>query len=301
MRRGLLALLLLLAACATPTADPPDRPVASWAPPATPRAVIVALHGFNDYRAAFADFGRYAAAHGVVVEAYDQPGFGAHRARGRWPGTPELVRALDEAVVSAQERHSGLPVFVLGESMGGAVALAAMAEPEPPPVAGLILAAPAVWNGGDLPDSYRTTLRVLARIAPMLRVSGRRLGRQASDNIEMLRALGRDPLYLRHTRLDAVAGLVELMIEGQAAAQDLRLPTLVLLGARDQIVPPTASRRFVASLPAEDCSVVTYLDGWHLLLRDHQREKVFADILAWIDGRPPPSRLDHACGPPPQS
>jgi alpha-beta hydrolase superfamily lysophospholipase len=301
LSRGLLALLLFLGACATPPAATPDDPVASWIPPTSPRAVIVALHGFNDYRAAFADFGRYAAASGVVVEAFDQPGFGAHPTRGRWPGTPELVAALDEAVASARARHPGLPVYVLGESMGGAVALAAMAEADPPPVAGLILAAPAVWNGTDLPASYRATLRVLASIVPMLRVSGRRLGRQASDNIEMLRALGRDPLYLRHTRLDAVAGLVELMIEGQAAATDLHLRTLVLLGARDQIVPPAASRRFVATLPPERCSVITYLDGWHLLLRDHQRELVFADILAWVDGRPPPSRLDHPCGSSPQS
>lgn len=299
MRRGVLALLLLLGACATPPAAPPDGPVASWAPPTSPRAVIVALHGFNDYRAAFAEFGRFAAGNGVAVEAYDQPGFGAHHARGRWPGTAELVRALEAAVASARQRHPGVPVFVLGESMGGAVALAAAASPDPPPVAGLILAAPAVWNGTDLPESYLATLRVLARIAPMLRVSGRRLGRQASDNIQMLRALGRDPLYLRYTRLDAVAGLVELMIEGQAAAADLRLPTLVLLGARDQIVPPAASRRFVALLPPEACTVVAYLNGWHLLLRDHQRETVFADILAWVDGRPPPSRLDRPCGPPP--
>jgi alpha-beta hydrolase superfamily lysophospholipase len=76
---------------------------------------------------------------------------------------------------------------------------------------------------------------------------------------------------------------------------------LVLLGARDQIVPPQASRRFVATLPAATCSVATYLNGWHLLLRDHQRSKVFADILAWVDGRPLPSRLDHPCGTPPQS
>ncbi len=301
MRRGLLALLLLLAGCATPPAAPADDPVASWTPPAAPHAVIVALHGFNDYRAAFAEFGRYAAAHGVVVEAYDQPGFGADPNRGSWPGTPELVRALNAAVASARQRHAGLPVFVLGESMGGAVALAAMEAPDPPPVAGLILAAPAVWNGADLPPAYRSTLQVLASVAPMLRVNGRRLGRQASDNIEMLRALGRDPLYLRYTRLDAVAGLVDLMIEAQAAAADLRVPTLVLLGARDQIVPPAASRRFVATLPPAGCSVVTYLDGWHLLLRDHQRERVFADILAWVDDRPPPSRLDHPCGPTPQS
>ncbi len=101
----------------------------------------------------------------------------------------------------------------------------------------------------------------------------------------MLRALWRDPLYLRYTRLDAVAGLVELMTESQEVAPRLRVPMLVLLGARDQIVPPQASRRFVASLDPTNCSVVTYLNGWHLLLRDHQREKVFADILAWVEQR----------------
>ena len=262
--------------------------------------MIVALHGFNDYSAAFGEFGRFAAANGVVVEAYDQPGFGAHRERGSWPGTPALVRALDEAVAAAQRRHPGLPVYVLGESMGGAVALAALGAPDPPPVAGVILAAPAVWNGADLPAYYRSTLQVLATVAPMLRVSGRHLRRQASDNIPMLRALGRDPLYLRYTRVDAVAGLVELMVEGQEAATSVKVPMLILLGARDQMVPPTASRRFVAALEPEGCAVVTYLDGWHLLLRDNQRERVFADILAWVDGAPLPSRLDRPCAPPPQ-
>jgi alpha-beta hydrolase superfamily lysophospholipase len=292
---------LLVAGCSLPATDPATETIASWAPPVAPRAVIVALHGFNDYRAAFAEFGAHAAANGVLVEAYDQPGFGAHPARGSWAGTPELVGALDEAVLSAARRHPGLPVYVLGESMGAAVAMSAMGAAKPPPVAGLILVAPAVWNGADLPASYLATLRILAGIAPTLRVSGRNLKRQASDNIEMLRALGRDPLVLRDTRLDGVAGLVELMLAGQEAAPGLHLPMLVLLGARDQIVPPQASRRFVATLPAATCSVATYLNGWHLLLRDHQRSNVFADILAWVDGRPLPSRLDHPCGTPPQS
>ena len=193
-----------------------------------------------------------------------------------------------------------MPVFVLGESMGAAVAMAAVAPPSAPPVAGLILVAPAVWNGADLPDSLPRDLARPGGHRPGPAGQRPQARRQASDNIEMLRALGRDPLYLRHTRLDAVAGLVELMARGQEAAPGLRLPMLVLLGARDQIVPPQASRRFVATLPPDSCSVVTYLDGWHLLLRDHQRERVFADILAWVDGRPLPSRLDHPCGPAPR-
>ena len=294
-----IGLLLALAACVLPPPRGIAPPVTTWSPPSSPRAVVVAVHGFGDYKNAFAEFGAYAAAHGVLVTAYDQPGFGEARGRGRWPGTAALISALDQAVSAAHRDHPDVPVFVLGESMGAAVAMAALAPREgAPPVAGLILAAPAVWNGSDLPSAYRTALRVLSSVLPMLRVSARHVHVQASDNVEMLYALGRDPLYLRYTRMDAVAGLVDLMIGSQELAPSLQVPMLVLLGARDQIVKPPASRRFVATLDPNHCSVATYLDGWHLLLRDHQREEVFADILAWVDGSPLPSGLDHPCGPP---
>jgi alpha-beta hydrolase superfamily lysophospholipase len=301
LRSALLALLLLTAGCAGPADPSPGATASSWLPPETPRAVIVALHGFNDYRAAFAEFGAFAAARGVAVEAYDQPGFGATNERGRWPGTPELIRELDQAVAATRRQHPGVPVFLLGESMGGSVALMAMGGSDPPDVDGVILAAPAVWNGADLPASYQTALHVLARVVPLLRVNARHVRRQASDNVTMLRALGRDPLYLHYTRVDAVSGLVDLMVDSQEMAPKVKAPMLVLLGARDQIVPPTGSRRFVATLDPATCSVVTYLQGWHLLLRDHQREKTFADVLAWIDGTPLPSGLDRPCGPPPSA
>jgi alpha-beta hydrolase superfamily lysophospholipase len=297
----ILVTLLFLTGCGGPaalTAGPAGPPIASWTPPGEPpRAVIVALHGFSDYSAAFDWFGAYAAAHGVLVEAYDQPGFGARPDRGRWPGTVALVEELDAAVAGARRRHPGVPLYVLGESMGGAVAVAALARPDSPPVDGLILAAPAVWDGESLPKGYRIALRFIAGLVPPLRVSGRHLDVQASDNVDMLRALGRDPLYLRDTRIDAVAGLVELMDQADAGAPHLAVPILVLLGGRDEIVPPPASRRFVAALPARRCKVITYVNGWHLLLRDHQRERVFADILGWIADRAPPSRLDHPCRP----
>ena len=294
---------LLLAACAVPGGPVHNaRPTAtSWAPPQAPRAVIVAVHGFNDFKGAFSEFAGFATAHGLLVEAYDQPGFGAQPDRGHWPGTPTLVAALLDAVRSAHARHPGIPVYVQGESMGAAVALLAQAHPDMPPVAGLILVAPAVWNGRDLPTAYLVVLRALAAVVPSLRVNGRHLKRMASDNIEMLKALGQDPLYLRETRIEGLAGLVDLMLAAQRVAPAVRMPMLVLLGAKDQIVPPEAAQRFVTTLPAETCEVATYPDGWHLLLRDHQRGRVYEDILSWIDGRPLPSGFARSCGPAPQS
>ena len=257
--------------------------------------MIVALHGFNDYRAAFAEFGRYAAARGMLVEAYDQPGFGARPIVAAGPAREALVAALDEAIRRVRRRHPGVPVFVLGESMGAAVAMAALARADgAADVDGLILAAPAVWNGQDLPGSYRTALRILATLVPPLRVNGRNLNLRASDNIEMLRALGRDPLYLRDTADRGIAGLVELMGEGAGRRRHgSSLPMLVLLGARDQIVKPQAARRFVATLDPASCSFITYLERLApAAARPPARARV-RGLLAWVDGEPLPSRLDH--------
>jgi alpha-beta hydrolase superfamily lysophospholipase len=300
----LVVLLLLLAAgCAGAAGGggpgpAAAAPTAAWAPPTAPRAVIVALHGFSDHKGAFAEFGAYAAERGVAVAAYDQPGFGERADRGRWGGTEALASELAAAVRAERGRHPGVPLFVLGESMGAAVAVAALARPGAPAVDGVVLAAPAVWDSGELPRGYLTVLRLVAALVPPLAVSGGGLGYVASDNVEALRALGRDPLYLRRARVDAVAGLVDLMDEARRRGPELGLPVLALLGARDQIVPATAFRSFVANLRASPaCSVVAYLDGWHLLLRDHQRRRVFDDVLAWTGGKPPPSRLDRPCVP----
>src|SRR3546814_18359933 len=67
-------------------------------------------------------------------------------ARGLWPGTEAFVSDLREVVSLVGEAHPGSPIFLLGESMGAAVAMVAMALPDAPAVDGLILVAPAVWG-----------------------------------------------------------------------------------------------------------------------------------------------------------
>lgn len=286
MRGWLLGLsAFLLAACALPVVPPDATPtrVAAWSPASSPRAVIIGLHGFNDYKASFAAFGAFAAARDVQVYAYDQAGFGTSPRAGVWAGTQTLIADLRTAVNEARQRHPGVPVYVLGESMGAAITIAALARPDAPPVDGLILSAPAVWGGETMPAHYRLGLKVLATLLPPLKVSGGGLKILASDNLDMLRALGRDPLVIKETRIDAVAGLVELMDEARAAAAGLRLPMLVLRGARDQVVSPKVQASFVRELRSPACTTVTYVNGWHLLLRDLQRERVFEDVLGWIE------------------
>ena len=186
------------------------------------------------------------------------------------------------------------PVYLLGESMGAAVLIAAVAQGAPLDAAGMIMTAPAVWGGDQLNPFYRATLWLAVHLVPALKLTGEGLGVMASDNLEVLRALGADPLFIKATRVDAIAGLVRLMDLALAATPVVPGPLLVLGGARDEVVPPDAHAAMLERLTADPCLEIVYPEGWHLLLRDLQRQVVWDDILAWIDGEPPPSGLGPA-------
>ena len=93
-----------------------------------PRAVIVALHGMSDYSNAFDMPGRLWAKLGITTLAYDQRGFGRSDHPGIWAGADVMRADLNDAVAAARARYPGVPVFALGESMGGAVVLTALAS-----------------------------------------------------------------------------------------------------------------------------------------------------------------------------
>ncbi|WGF88367.1 alpha/beta fold hydrolase [Marinivivus vitaminiproducens] len=305
LRRSLIGVVLALglAACARPVPSGAPETGAeaastsrAWLPDGPPQARVLALHGFNDYSVAFTWFGTYAAQHGVAVHAYDQPGFGARPDAGLWLGEDALVEAVrrETARLRAEDPHT--PLYLLGESMGGAVAMLAMASSDPPDVDGVILSAPAVWGDAELGVVSRMLLRLAAFVVPGLTLTGEGIEVTPSDNIEALRLLWYDPLVIKATRIDAIAGLVDVMEDALTAAPGVPGPLLALSGARDDLVPPQADRTMRTLLTADPCTGVVYPEGYHMLLRDRQRQIVWDDILSWIHGAVPPSGLASACG-----
>ena len=183
-------------------------PVRRWRPEkSAARAVLIALHGFNDYSNFFDDAGKYLARHGIRSYAYDQRGFGASPGHGLWPGIQGLTGDLKQFTRLVRERHPDIPLYLLGESMGGAVIMVAATDPARPPdispgalkADGIILAAPAVWGRITMPWYQRLALWLSVRIMPGATLTGQGLRIMASDNIEMLRALGRDELKALNT------------------------------------------------------------------------------------------------------
>jgi acylglycerol lipase len=270
------------------TADGQVLPLRKWLPKGEVRAVILALHGFNDYSNAFADPGEAWAKLGIATYAYDQRGFGAAPERGFWPGRAALAADAATAAQILRRLYPRLPIYLLGESMGAAVAVVAMTGESGTPVPdvdGVILAAPAVWGRATMDLVPRLALWAGVRLVPGLTLTGRGLKIQASDNIPMLRALARDPLVIKATRVDTIYGLVDLMDAALASASHLDAPLLIMYGANDEVIPKTPVRRFVGSLQPEcrrRTSLAWYRDGYHMLLRDLEGPVVIADVANWV-------------------
>lgn len=277
--------------------DGATLPLRRWLPkvPLAPKAVVLALHGFNDYSHAFELPATWLATHGVAVYAYDQRGFGANQMRGIWAGKANLQRDMQHAVAALRKQHPHVPLYLMGESMGAAVIInGCVAKPEAcEEVSGLILSAPALWGDDMLSGFYRASVWAMAHVIPASQWTGEDLDIQASDNIDILIAMGADPQVIKSTRVDAVLGLVRAMADAYVLAPKLTQPVLLLYGAKDEVVPPMPVAKAINGLQAP-YTVGYYANGYHLLLRDLQRELVYKDVLSWIDNRyhPLPSAAD---------
>lgn len=275
-------------------------PLQRWLPEGTPgekpRAVIVALHGFNDYANAVAMPAPFWAGKGIATYAYDQRGFGGAPNRGYWAGTETLTADLRDAVRAVRTRHPQTPLFVLGTSMGGAVAMAALAEEPIAGVTGAVLIAPAVWGRNHMNVFQRAALWFFSNTFPWFPLTGEGLDIKPSDNIKMLRALSRDPKIIHETRIDAIKGLVDLMDSAYAAAPHLgQAPVFVAYGLRDEIVPRIPTTEIMRRLPRRaGTRRAFYQSGYHMLLRDTKAKILWRDIAGWIGDplKPLPSGAD---------
>jgi alpha-beta hydrolase superfamily lysophospholipase len=259
--------------------------LSQWDASGDPWAVIIGLHGMNDYANAFHLAGPWWAARGVTTLAYDQRGFGRSRPRGIWASDSLRIADLRTLTALARRRWPHAIIAVAGESLGGAVAMEAFASDDPPPADRLILLSPAVWGWSDQPVLYRAALWAAARLAPakvFTPPDWLTSHVQASDNIPELYAMGADPLMIWGARSDALYGLVATMQSAHDDASRLGQPaTLYLAGAHDEIIPPSATRDTAKRLPTS-VRTALYARGWHLLLRDLNAPAVWGDILAFI-------------------
>jgi alpha-beta hydrolase superfamily lysophospholipase len=245
------------------------------------RAGILLLHGACDYSGAFDDVAPRLARRGIAVLAIDQRGFGATETRGQWAGHVRMAEDVGDAFAFLRGRlPSGMPLFILGESMGGAVAIVAAAhgivEAD-----GLILIAP-----GAIASLYwRQVLGAAVRILRLvLRTRALRFDRISGWDLSpgaAIRLMG-DPLVLRTLRTDMLAGLLELSCAVIGEARNVSVPALTVVGNRDDVLRQACVRRLHENLSGEK-TWQSIEDGPHLLLDWQRADEVIARTLGWIE------------------
>jgi alpha-beta hydrolase superfamily lysophospholipase len=318
MKSALATLMLALALCAcAPTLQQAARPGEAFRGPrledhvfvsfdgarlgltrwdaagGAPRAVIIGVHGMNDYANAFHLAAPYWAQRGITTLAYDQRGFGRSPGRGLWAPDELKEEDLRTIVTLARRAWPNAIVAVAGESLGGAVAIEAFASDRPPDAQRLILLSPAVWGWSRQPYTYTGALWLADHLAPdwVVTPPGWVTSKiSPTDNVPEMIAMSHDKLMIWGARADALYGLVGTMQAAWDATGQIRVPTLYLYGARDEIIPKRAAFEAAARLPG-GTRTAYYANGWHLLLRDLQAAKVWADTAAFIfnPADPPPS------------
>ena len=261
---------------------------------AEPDVVIIAVHGMNDYAGAFKAAGKWWSEHGATVYAYDQRGFGRSPGWMIWPEPDVMRKDLATAVEIARRKHPQAKVVVVGESMGAAVAITEFAQSDAPKADALILSGPGLRGWGTLPWFYSASLWVSSHVRPdWVVVPPKGVRVVATDNNEKLREMWFNPLVQKSNRIDSVYGVVSIMEEADAEIARLpaSVPTLLLYGARDEIIPVDGVMRATAKMPAH-VRTAYYTKGYHMLMNDLQARAVWGDVLAFARGpeSPLPSR-----------
>ena len=262
-----------------------------------PWAVIVGVHGMDDYSNAFHLAGPFWAKDGIATLAYDQRGFGRSPERGVWAGDDLMTEDLRTVVALAHQRYPGAIVAVVGESMGAAIGIEAFASDRPPAADRLIAVSPAVWGWSTQPLPYRTALWLVAHADGRLQINPPDILAEhihPSDNVPELIHMGRDPLEIFGARADTLYGLVTAMQKAASELGKVKAPLAYLTGAHDEIIPARPMRRAAAALKPTDQSAY-YANGWHLLLVDLQAPVVYRDIESFI--RDPSAALPSGAPP----
>ena len=275
------------------TPDGATLPVTRWTPNGKTQAVIIALHGFTDYRHAFALPAAIWQQAGITTIAFDQRGFGAGPQPGIWGGIDAYRADAVTALAVARRDYPDTPVFLLGESMGGAVAIVTLTAPNLPNALrpdGVILVAPALLPG-PLPPWQKRLLSAVSHLMPWAKSGRRGIRALPTNNRGLLKEMAHDPLVQKEVRLDQVYGLIQLMEQATPSLADIQTPTLLVFGDQDRIVPRPAWENALRIAAADGDNLCGWqvTGGYHMILRDLAAEKRAKGIADWILalGNPP--------------
>lgn len=252
-----------------------------WPAQGPTRAHLLLVHGIAEHAARHAHVAAAFGRAGIETHAYDLRGFGGSGGtRAYIDSWSQYLDDVEDELRSVRAAAAGLPVILMGHSMGGLIALSYVLEDRPKPDA-LVLSAPAV--AASVPGWKRGAAAVLSRAMPKFVIKNDLRPEGLSHDPAVGVAYLADPLAVHRTtaRLGQELLAEQVVVQRQLARIDrMPIPTYVLHGTGDPIVPVTAS----ALLEGKgNVTRRVYPDLVHEMHNEPQGEAVIADTVAWLD------------------
>ena len=248
-----------------------------------PRGLVLLVHGLGEHAGRYDHVAGRLNAWGFAARGYDHYGHGESGGpRGGLTTRERLVEDLADLVATARQRQPGVPVIVLGHSMGGLVA-ALFALEHPGQLDALVLSSPAL--GARLNPVQKLLLRTLPHVLPNLRVGNGLDTQWLSHDPAVVHAYRQDPRV--HDRISA---RLAAFLTGEGArvveqAPHWRVPTLLLYAGQDRLVDPAGSRRFAQLAPSSVVSARCFESLYHEIFTELEAQPVFDALRDWLDAR----------------
>ncbi|MDM8358929.1 alpha/beta hydrolase [Pandoraea communis] len=247
------------------------------------RAVVAIIHGMGEHGGRYARLAEHFAAYGIATVAYDL------RGHGRSGGPRVFVKRFDEYLDDTEiflthirTTFGPTPLFLLGHSMGGAIAALFVITRAPANVRALILSSPALAPGEPVAPWMATAGRWVSRWlpkVPVFKIDPALISRDEA----VVAAAKKDPLNAyRATPARTAAELLDAMARIHANAHALHLPLYIFHGTADRLTAPWASEQFHGNAGSQDKTLRLYPGHFHETLNDIGRQKVIDELTQWL-------------------
>ncbi len=250
-----------------------------------PSRVLLLVHGFAEHSGRYEDLGAWFAVRGCAVHAFDHRGHGRSQGPRNYVGTfDEYLDDLDCLLELVRSEHQGLPVTLVGHSMGGLVTAAFVRERKPE-IASVVTSGAALELGPAMKGPKMWLARVLRFVAPRLLFDAGLPADGLSRDPEVVRRYEADPLVDTRTTPSLGVEMMAGIRRTAAGGAEIEIPMLLLHGGDDPLCSPRGSESFFASLPpgaAPPSQLVIYPGLRHEIFNEPEKEQIFEDLLRWV-------------------
>lgn len=261
--------------------------VVGWEPEQLPKAVVVIVHGYGEHSARYQHLGHALTEANYIAYAPDHRGHGKSDGERVWlPSMDVPLADLALIVEDLRAKHEDKPLFLFAHSMGSLIG-SLYALKYPSALDGLILSGCAVDGDKVVPAPLRFAGRVIARLAPKLRIAPLNPDMNViSRDPSVVQAYLEDPLVdHQFVRAGTALAMIQAAHEIKARAQELRLPLYLLHGGDDRITPPSGAEYLYARAQSRDKQLKIYPNLRHEIINEPEKASVISDIIAWLDAR----------------